>query len=151
MSQITVEPFYVVGITVRTSNQDGQAARDIPALWERWMANNLAEQIPGKMNADVYSVYTDYEKDYTAPYTTLLGCRVADLSAVPEGMTGITVGGGNYTVFTAEGALSDGIVIKEWMTIWNSGLSRRYTTDFEVYGEKAMNPANAQVDIYIAV
>jgi predicted transcriptional regulator YdeE len=30
-------------------------------------------------------------------------------------------------------------------------LDRSYTADFEIYGEKAQNPENAEVDIFIAV
>lgn len=35
--------------------------------------------------------------------------------------------------------------------LWNSDLPRKYTADFEIYGEKAQNPENAEVDILVAV
>jgi predicted transcriptional regulator YdeE len=37
------------------------------------------------------------------------------------------------------------------MKIWQSNLDRTYTTDFEVYDERAQNPANVVVDIFIGV
>lgn len=147
----TIEKFYVIGIAIRTSNEDGRAANDIPQLWEQFLTGNVISQIPNKESNAVYSVYTDYEGDYTKPYTTVLGCRVSSLDHVPEGLTGITIDAGNYRKFTAKGKLSDGIVIQQWMTIWNSGLDRTYGSDFEVYGEKAQDPDNAEVDIFVGV
>ena len=38
-----------------------------------------------------------------------------------------------------------------WIKIWNSDLNRIFTSDFEIYGEKAHNPENAEVDIFIAM
>ena len=94
---------------------------------------------------------TEYEKYFTKPYTTILGCRVNDLTQIPEGFKGIAIEGGNYQKFTAKGKLSDNIVIQEWIKIWNSGIQRIYTADFEVYGNRTSDPENAEVDIFIAV
>jgi predicted transcriptional regulator YdeE len=108
------------------------------------------QQIPRKTSNDIYCVYTEYEKDYTRPYTVVLGCRVEREAAVPEGFQKITIRAGNYMVFTAKGRLDEGIVFRAWTAIWNSPLKRIYTTDFEVYGEKAGNGPNAEVDIFVA-
>ena len=43
------------------------------------------------------------------------------------------------------------MVFGEWTKIWNSDLVRTFTADFEVYGEKAQNPENAEVDIFVAI
>jgi predicted transcriptional regulator YdeE len=146
-----LETFYIVGLSVRTSNEDGQAAADIPALWERFMREGISSKITNKLSEDIYSLYTDYEKDHTKPYTTVLGCKVKDLDAVPEGLTGVKVPGKNFEVFTASGKLADGIVYREWTRIWSMPLDRAYSGDFEVYGAKAQNPEQAEVDIYIAL
>lgn len=142
--------FHVIGIAVRTTNENGQAMQDIPALWARFMKEQIAARIPGKINEDLYCIYTDYEKDHTRPYTTLLGCRVYNLDRIPAGMTGKTFTESNYTCFTAKGNLAHGIVYNEWINIWNTALNRAFTADFEVYGEKTTNPQNAEVDIFIA-
>lgn len=144
-------PFYIVGIAVRTTNENMQAATDIPALWNTFMTEGIAGKIPNKTGDELYCVYTEYESDYTKPYTTILGCAVYDLSEIPEGMKGIEIAGGDYEQFTAAGKMNDNIVYNEWLKIWDSGISRAYTTDFEVYGEKAQNPENAEVPIYIAL
>ena len=151
MSIETIPSFHVIGISVRTTNENGQAMQDIPALWARFMEEQVAAQIPGKINEDLYCIYTDYEKDHTRPYTTLLGCRVTSLEQIPRGMTGKTFTEGNYTRFTAKGNLAQGIVYNEWIKIWNTPLDRAFTSDFEVYGAKSVNPENAEVDIFIAL
>ncbi|BFM42903.1 hypothetical protein CFS9_15440 [Flavobacterium sp. CFS9] len=141
----------VIGISIRTTNENGQSGTDIPALWNRFMSEGILQKIPNKTSNAIYCVYTDYEKDYTRPYTTILGCVVENLNDIPEGMVAKTISGVHYQKFTAKGNLADGIVIKEWMKIWNSDLDRLYTEDFEIYGEQAQNPEDAIVDIFIAI
>ena len=151
MYNMKVEPFKVIGIAVRTTNENNQAAKDIPVLWEKLMNEGIVDAIPNKIDTTLYSIYTDYEKDHTKPYTTLLGCKVENLDHIPEGMIGKSFEGGNYIKFTAKGNLADGLVINEWIKIWNMELGRVFTADFEIYGEKAQNPSDAEVDILIAV
>lgn len=151
MNNVKVEPFKVIGIAVRTTNENNQAAKDIPGLWGKLMTEDILNKIPNKIDGTVYSIYTDYEKDHTKPYTTLLGCKVANLDDIPEGMVGKSFDGGNYVKFTPKGNLEEGLVINEWIKIWGMDLGRVFTADFEMYGEKAQNPADAEVDILIAV
>lgn len=147
----TLGSFPVIGITVRTSNAEGKAAIDIPELWDKFWALDVATQIPGRLNNDIYSIYTDYEGDYTQPYTTLIGYKVENLDHIPEGFTGIMIEEGPYLKCTAKGRLSDGIVFNAWTEIWNSKVSRAYTADFEVYGVRSQHPEDAEVDIFLAV
>ena len=151
MDHTTLNPFTVVGISVRTTNQNGQAAQDIEALFNRFIEGNLAAQIPQKAEEAIYSVYTDYEGDHTQPYTVLLGCRVSKVSTVPDGMVAKQIEGGTYQPFVAKGRLHEGVVYQTWTKIWDADLDRAYTADFEVYGEKAQNTEAAEVDIYIAL
>ncbi|MDG4655210.1 GyrI-like domain-containing protein [Chryseobacterium arthrosphaerae] len=151
MNNMKVEPFKVIGIAVRTTNENNQAAKDIPVLWEKFMSEDILNAIPNKIDTMIYSVYTDYEKDHTKPYTTMLGCKVENLDHIPEGMVGKSFEGGNYIRFTPKGNLAEGLVINEWNKIWNMDLGRVFTADFEIYGEKARNPSEAEVDILIAV
>lgn len=151
MEITSTDSFNVIGIAIRTTNENGQAGTDISALWNRFLSENLIAQIPGKTDHDIYSIYTDYELDYTKPYTVLLGCKVESLTHIPDGFTGKSFNGGNYIKVTAKGKMSEGIVYREWEKIWNSDIPRIYTADFEVYGAKAQDPENAEVDIYIAV
>jgi predicted transcriptional regulator YdeE len=151
MSNKKIEKFSVIGISVRTTNENGQSGIDIPVLWNTFMTAGILERIPNKIDHSIYCIYTDYEKDHMAPYTTILGCKVDTLDTIPDGMVGKTIEEATYTVYTAKGNILQGLVINEWIKIWNSNLNRTFTADFEVYGEKAQDPENAEVEIFIAV
>lgn len=146
-----VQTFTVVGISVRTTNENGQSGKDIPALWEKFMKEGIAAQIPNKVDNTVYCIYTEYEKDYTLPYTTILGCKVYAVEELPEGMKACRIETADYKQYTAKGDIWQGSVYNEWVGIWNGGLQRAYTADFEVYGSRAADPHNAEVDIFVAV
>ncbi|MBP9789177.1 MAG: effector binding domain-containing protein [Bacteroidia bacterium] len=151
MNTSKIPKFYVIGISVRTSNENGQAAKDIPDLWNKFITESIAENIPNKIDNSIYSIYTEYEKDHTRPYTTLLGCRVENLDLIPNGMIGKTFDQATYDKIVAKGNLMQGIVYNEWVKIWNSDLDRTFVADFEVYGEKAQDPTNAEVEIFVGV
>lgn len=146
-----IKDFSIIGISVRTSNENGQAGIDIPALWYKFMSENVLENIPDKVDETIYCIYTDYEKDHTKPYTTILGCKVKHLNNLPPGMVSKTLKEADYIKYTAKGNLMQGAVYNEWTKIWNTDLPRSFTADFEVYDEKSLDPENAAVDIFIAV
>jgi predicted transcriptional regulator YdeE len=151
MQTITIKPFQVIGITVRTTNENGQAAQDIGQLWGRFWMDGILEKIPNKTDSSIYSIYTNYESDFTRPYDVILGCKVSTIENIPEEMVAQSFDGGTYTKFVSRGDLTKGVVYNTWIDIWNSGLDRKYSADFEVYGETAKDPTNAEVDIFIAL
>lgn len=151
MESTKLESFKIIGIGVRTTNENNQGAKDIASLWGKFMNEGITDKIPNKVGSTIYALYTDYESDYTKPYTMILGCRVDSLESIPEGMTSKAIGGGNYEKFTSKGDLTQGSIYKSWLEIWEVDLKRTYTTDFEVYDERAQNPSNAEVDIFIAI
>ena len=151
MKQIPIDEFTITGISVRTTNEKGQSAKDIGALWNRFMAEGILDKITNKIEDTIYSVYTEYEGDYTKPYTCILGCKVDNAAYIPDGFVAKTIKGGKYVKFVSKGDLTKGAVYQTWNEIWNSDLDRAYTSDFEVYGEKAQNPTDAEVEIYIAL
>ncbi|WP_316811202.1 GyrI-like domain-containing protein [Pedobacter heparinus] len=151
MENQIIPSFSVIGITVRTSNAAGHAEKDIPELWNKFHSSNIAAQLPGLVSHDVYSIYTAYDGDHAQPYTTLIGYRVENLDHIPEGLSGLLIEGGTYQKLTVKGNLLKGLVFDAWLEIWNADIPRAYTADFEVYGEQALNPENAEVDIYLSV
>lgn len=151
MNTQTIESFTVIGISTRTTNENGQSEKDIPALWNKFMSENILQQIPNKIDETIYCIYTDYEADYTKPYTTVLGCKVSSVENVPNGMTVKTFEKDNYSSYVAKGNILQGMVFNAWLNIWNSDLPRAYNADFEVYDERAQNPENAEVDIFISI
>ena len=151
MQKVKIEPFNLVGLAIRTTNENGQAAQEIADLWGRFMGENILEKIPNKVDNTIYSLYTEYDSDHTKPYTTILGCKVENLDNVPEGMKGKSFTGGDYIKMTAKGDLMQGLVANQWYKIWEMDIDRAYSADFEVFGEKAQNPSDAEVDFLIAV
>lgn len=152
MQNVKIEPFKVIGISVRTTNENGQSAQDIGQLWARFMAEGIGEKVPNKVSQDVYCVYTNFEKDHTKPYDTILGFRVSSLEHIPQGMAGHQVEAGNFSKYISKGDLTQGKVVYEtWAEIWNTDLDRSFTSDFEVYGEKAQNPLDAEVEVFVAI
>ena len=53
----------IIGIETRTTNQNGQAMKDIGGLWNRFFSENIISKIPNAVNSNVYAIYTDYESD----------------------------------------------------------------------------------------
>lgn len=141
----------IIGIAVRTTNKDGQSARDIGELWGQFYSQNLLETIPNKLSNDIYSIYTDYKSDFTDEYTTIIGLQVSSLDTIPSGLIGRQFPTETFEVFTAKGEMPQA-VMNTWLDIWqrDNELQRKYTYDFEFYGEKSQNGENSEVQIFIA-
>ncbi len=151
MNKVKIEPFMIIGISVRTTNENNQGANEIADLWGKFLGQNVLLAIPNKIDNTIYSIYTDYESDNTKPYTTILGCKVSNLNSIPDEMIGKSFDGGNYVKLSAKGDLMKGLIVNKWTEIWEMDLDRAFTADFEVFGEKTQNPNDAEVDFLIAV
>ena len=143
--------FHITGISIRTTNENAQASTDIPALWNKFFTESILVKIPNKVSHNLHCIYTDYEKDHTAPYTAILGCQVENLNEIPDGLIGKTFPEARYEVFTAKGNLMQGAVYNEWTKIWNADIARTFIADFEIYDERSHNPENAEVEILIGI
>jgi predicted transcriptional regulator YdeE len=150
MTTTTLEAFHVIGIFVRTTNVNNKALKDIGDLFGNFAGQNIMEKIPNKIAEDIYCVYTDYESDYNGPYTAIVGCKVSSLNEIPTGLIGKTIPDSKYQVYKSTGKLSISLS-KTWEGIWNSDLNRRYSADFDIYGEKARDYENAEVETYVAI
>lgn len=146
-----IQSFKIIGISIEITNQNGQAAQDIGNLWGRFFAENVAGKIQAKLSNDIYSIYTDYESDFTGKYTTVLGMKVGSLDNIPDGLIAREFESETFVKFVAKGEMPNAVV-KTWQDIWskNASLNRKYTYDFEVYGEKSQNGIDSEVEIYIA-
>jgi predicted transcriptional regulator YdeE len=142
--------FHIIGISVRTTNENNKALKDIGELFGKFMGQNIPEIIPNKISGDIYCVYTDYESDYNGPYTAIVGCKVSSLKDISSGLIGKTIPDSKYQVYKSTGKLSISLA-KTWEGIWNTDINRRYSADFDIYGEKAADFENAEVDTYVAV
>ena len=139
---------FFIGLELRTNNQECSLA--MPAHKERFFKENILSKIPNKINGNILALYTDYEGDYTEPYSWILGCEVSSLDNVPAGLVGKVIPQSKYAVFTTQGAFPQGL-IAAWQTIWNTDLPRSYTSDFEIYTADFNPQINPEVKVYIAV
>ncbi len=154
---VQLDGFEVIGVAARTNNAS-EAGPDgvIPKLWQRVMQEHVLDRVPGKMEPNLYAVYTDYASDANGDYTLVLGAKARSGANAPEGMTAKAAPAGRYAVFTSARGPVAKIVVETWLRIWSyyqlpANDQRAYGADFELYDERAADPNNAQVDIYIGV
>ena len=74
----------------------------------------------------------------------------------PKGMVIKTVPAGRYAVFASDRGPVAKVVVETWKQVWSyyqlpANGQRAYRADFELYDQRAADPDNAQVDIYIGV
>ena len=153
MNNQTIQKFYVIGISTRTTNAAGQSAKDIEALWSKFWGEEIQKQIPGKINDDIYAVYTDYETDFTGHYTTIVGLPVSSLENIPERFVGIAIESGVYQKFVSKGKMPEA-VFNTWLEIWGNkelNLKRAYKADFTIHGKKYYDGDAAEVETFISV
>jgi predicted transcriptional regulator YdeE len=138
---------YVIGMALRTSNEE--AGKTIPAHWQRFNASSIHKQVKNRISDDIYAVYTNYEGDYTKPYTLVIGFEVDSLDNIPMGLTGVTIPASRYEVYSAKGILPP--IYETWQKIWKTPLRRTYKADFELYRADLKNQVPPEVLIYIGV
>ncbi len=151
------EGFTVVGIAVRTSNAEQMTdARPIGKQWERFFKEGVLAAIPNKADGNILALYTEYASDKDGEYTYVLGARVTKVESVPDGMVAKNIPAGRYAVFTSERGPVQKVVVEMWRRVWATpkselGGDRTYKADFEAYDQRARNPADSVVDLYVAV
>jgi predicted transcriptional regulator YdeE len=149
----------LVGLSVRTNNQNEmnpQTAK-IGELAGRYWGQQCAAHIADRKNPGItLSVYTDYASNEHGDYTYFVGEEVTSFDNVSDHFQTLTIPAAQYQKFTTPAGKMPEVVINAWMQIWqmtaaNFGGDRAYVADFEVYDERANNPANAVADIYIGI
>ena len=123
------EAFQAIGVSVTTTNErEASTKGKISELWNRYFQEQMMHHIPNKKTKATFAFYSNYESDETGTYTFTIGTTISSLEDVPENMT-------------------------TWKYIWqwSKENKRAFTTDFELYDERALDPNHAQLDIYIAL
>lgn len=145
---------YFIGDFVTTSNQIEMSEKAlIPRQWEKFYANQLANQIHSKKNATILALYTNYESDENGLYSFAIGAEVNHVEQIPDGMKSYLIEPSQYIVFTTRKGPVQDVVVEAWQHIWEWSKTnkRAFTTDFELYDERSIDPNNSQVDIYISI
>ena len=148
--RLTIPEFFVSGIAVKTTNQNGKARKDIGDLWTKFMSESIGEKIAGKLSDDIYCVYTDYESDYMGEYTAVLGYKVDDTFDLNNGFFTALIPAGHYQVYTPQGKFPDSVG-NAWMQIWETEIPRKYTADYDCCKAGAKSFEETEVEIYLSV
>ncbi|MFT4155595.1 hypothetical protein [Parafilimonas sp.] len=70
---------------------------------------------------------------------------------IPGGIVGKTIDTAMYSKHITKRNILQGSIYNKWKNIWVTELQRAFTTGFEVYGLKAQNPEDAEVDIFAVI
>lgn len=142
-------PIHIMGIELRTTNDNAKAFKDIPPFWDRFMKEGCAAKIPNKLDEDIYAVYTHFEnegKNNRGMYSLIIGCSVTSDTIPPEGFVAVTIPSGFYRVFPVEKGRQDKVG-EAWQAIWAIPDSEkkkwRFTCEFERYR------SSGEIDIFI--
>ena len=147
---VELEEKVITGIRIKTTNQDGKAMQDIGMTWQKLFANGSYEKIPNKVNGKTIGLYTEYEGDYTKPYTFIAGAEVSKKVQIGEEIENIIIPKGEYAKFVITGDVQNSVG-QAWQEIWNMNLKRKYTCDFEEYQNNSEDMQKQEIHIYIAL
>ena len=151
------DPILVAGIQIRTNNaRELSGEGGIGLLWQRFFSKGVDGQIPNRSSSDLYVVYSNYASDEYGDFDYLIGSPVSSIEHLPVGMTFAAIATGGYAVVTTEEGPVGEVVPGTWKEIWNMspeelGGKRAFITDYEIYGPDAIDPTNAEVDIFLGL
>lgn len=143
-------PMLIMGIEVRTTNEDAKAAQDLATLWGRFYKELIPVNISYQKTGEAIGLYCEYEKDHTKPYTVVAGCEVTMAGDLPDGYVLKHVPAAKYAVFEIKGPFPKNLV-DTWQWVWHSNLRRTYTGDFELYQIGFDGNENSDIHLYIAI
>lgn len=141
---VTLEKREIAGYSIRTTNHGSQAMIDIGRMWQEFFEKNLIQDIDNKLGQTVIGLYTEYEGDFTKPYTFMCGCEVSsgvETKIIPEG---------EYAKFTVYGDAKSALG-PIWQYVWQSDLNRDYKSDFEEYHFDFDENGHQTIDVYIGL
>lgn len=159
MKQRQMDGFKLIGIELRTTNDDGDSMREIPLFWEKFFKEDVLSAIPGKAEpGKIYAVYMDYDpQEPYSPfpkgfYSLILGTKVRCFEDVPEGFKEVEIPAENYVVIDVKGPVEK-VVYQAWEGVWSPAFpfKRKYTSDMEIYHMDLGQGPDQHVSLCISV
>jgi predicted transcriptional regulator YdeE len=149
----------LVGLTARTNNNDeiNPQTSKIGEIMGRYWSQNIAAQISDRINPGVtLAVYTEYDSNEHGVYTYFLGEEVNSFENISADLQKLTIPAAKYQKFTIPEGKMPEVVINAWQQIWKMsandfGGKRTFVADFEIYDQRASDPAKTSLDIYIGI
>ena len=156
---INKQEIKLVGLTARTNmkNEMNPQTSKIGALAGQFWSQNVVSRISNRTNPGVtLSVYAEYDSNEHGDYTYFIGEEVNSFEDISEDFKQFTIPAAKYQKFTTPAGKMPEVVINAWQQIWKMsandfGGERAYIADFEVYDQRASDPANTSLDIYIGI
>jgi predicted transcriptional regulator YdeE len=147
-----IAKFKLMGLKLpgKTSNLNNQSNIDCAWLWQKFQRENIFEQIPNKVNQDLYAVYFDYGQDPSMAFSYFLGCLVVDPTPKPAHLDELEIPLQQYLKVTAKGTMT-ACITQAWQQIWDSNLQRKFGFDFEIYDERSQDWNQAEVDLFVSL
>lgn len=121
----------VMGISTRASFEELSKIGDV---WRKFHAMGDHRIIEARLSDFHYGVYCEYEGDWTQPYTTVVGCEVAEGTRAVAGMKTVRIEPGVFAMYKLKYEKPNP-VFATWEEIWKTPLNRRYQADYDCYGE----------------
>ena len=155
--RVEIEEMKWIGMATRTNtvNEMDPQKGKILATVHHFIARQ--DEIPNRLTPSVvYGVYTDYASDLHGDYTYFIGQAVSSFDDIPDGFTPLTRQSGAYAKLSNGPGEMPAVCIDLWQRIWQMtpedlGGSRCYRTDFERDDERALDPSNTTLDIYVGL
>ncbi|KIL37621.1 AraC family transcriptional regulator [Cohnella kolymensis] len=160
---VTKPAFKLIGYELRTTSEEGQNNKEIPAFWQRYLEERKGERIPNAVHKDSVvelGLCTDFEMD-TSRFSYIIGMEAEHFGNVPEDLVCREFPEATYAVFTTPKARHEDFVSSiqsTWMTIFgewfpHSGYEHSGGPEFEWYDERCHQDKHEllQIDIYIPV
>ena len=111
----------ICGICVKTSNKEGKCLQDIGMTWQQLHETMKTKEDVGTL----IGLYTEYEGDFTEPYTFVAGFEKRSDVELDEQYEEFEVKQGKYACFQTKGEYKSA-VSSLWQQIWTTPLSRKY-------------------------
>jgi predicted transcriptional regulator YdeE len=143
--------FTIVGIDMRTTNQNAEAMHKIPSFWQRFYHDNVIKRVPSAIHPEtVYAVYSDYDEQ--GYYSMLIGVEADAHEPLPSGLVATTIPSSKYVMMTAKGPIPY-TVPAAWEYVWSHDFphTRAFRADFEVYDQRSKAVRDAEVDLYVSI
>lgn len=147
---VTLDEKNVVGISMMTTNENGESMKDIGALWQRFITEGILNNIQDKTTGKALGLYTDYEDDATAPYRFMCCAEVSTDICGDKHLEARLIPQGKYAKFTIKGDLVKSVGAA-WQKIWSMSLDRAYSCNFELYHHDSDDMNNQTIDLYISI
>ena len=149
----------LVGITARTSNsaEMNPETAQIGATINKYFSQGIPQRVINQVgNGKTYCVYTEYENGIFGQYTYFIGQEVTSFEGIADDLFKLTIPAQNYAKFTSDSGQMPDVCIDVWQNIWKMdalgfGGERTYIADFELYDERAYDPQNTVLDVFIGI